>query len=128
MLANFLAKFQASGHIVLPTQMPILKDDVETLEAGDAAVFAAGILYALSGQTIDRQTYLIDCSTQSVDVDNSLISAHSDYAAEDYDSANDTVMNSWEAWGDSMENCSETNRYFDMIKANVDDFLAQDNW
>ena len=37
-------------------------------------------------------------------------------------------MNSWEAWGDSMSNCTETNGYFDSIKANVEDFLTLDNW
>ena len=39
-----------------------LNGDSDYLQQGDSAQFAAGILYAWSGQYLDYRSYLVECS------------------------------------------------------------------
>ena len=50
------------------------EDIINNLNDGDSAQFIAGILYAVSGQSIPESelAYLIDCSTHNVDLDHNL--------------------------------------------------------
>ena len=59
-------------------------EDVSTqLNDGDSAQFAAGILYAVSGQMIPESdlAYIIDCSVQNEHLDHDLTRAFYYYSA-----------------------------------------------
>ena len=58
MLANLLAKMHHSGHAAIDRVQDIdviakMFNDSNDLNDGDSAQWAAGLLYATSGQTID---------------------------------------------------------------------------
>ena len=133
MLAEFIENAVTNIQDIIPMAiMPELDythvSDEETLAEGDSALFAAGVLYAITGQVLDKQDYLLDCSVQVADLDSALISAWDDYDQDNFDAANETMYNAFDSWGVSMEACDETNRYFDALESNVEWFIGQDNW
>ena len=100
----------------------------DPLNAGDTANFAAGVLYALSGQYIDEQDYLQDCSVQSEKLDWYLQKSYNNYQRGWFRKANGFVEDSEDYWSDSMADCSRTNPYFSQISDHVHNFFETDGW
>ena len=110
MLANLLHKFMASQAVVETTDSNNWRD---YLVAGDTAQFAAGALYALSGQYIDERDYIVGCSKWLAELDYQMQEGYVAYTEENWDRANNMIKNSEPYWEDSMVDCSRTNPYFD---------------
>ena len=105
-----------------------LPSDFVALSEGDTAEWAAGFLYAYSGQTVDARDYIVECSVQVPRLNRNLSRAYRRYGRENYEGGNQVMMNSQDLWRKSMAACEETNGQFDEIVDAADQFFAQDDW
>ena len=102
--------------------------DSNGLPSDTTAQFSAGLLYAWSGQTIDKRDYLVDCTIPLPRAKRQLRKAFDDYNAGDLDAGNKHMRKIQPSWQLSMILCPAT--WFDfraMIKEK-DDFFARDDW
>ena len=125
MLANLLHKFMASQAVVETTDSNNWRD---YLVAGDTAQFAAGALYALSGQYIDERDYLPECSEQNKDLDEHLVKAFESYIKKDYEMANKIAADTEKSLFMSMKDCDKTNPFFYVYSDNIHKFFEADDW
>ena len=78
------------------------------LVEGDSAQFAAGILYAGSGQFIDERDYLVGCSKQRDGLDNKLEGAYEAYSTGDMKLGNRKMKRAILKYRYSMQECTDT--------------------
>ena len=125
MLANLLHKFVATESVVKGNNLNNWRD---YLVAGDMPEFAAGVLYALSGQYIDERDYLVDCSEWDMNLDYYTQHAYRYYTDGDYDRANEWMQDSEPYWESTMADCDRTNPYFEQIQDHVHNFFDAEDW
>ena len=97
---------------------------VNGLNAGDSAQFAAGLLYAYSGQTVDARDYLVSCSMQNPGLDDKLVSAFDYYNDKNITSGNKNMRDTEPYYRRSMIMCDETNQYFEDMSSAAQDFMS----
>ena len=102
--------------------------DIKQLNAGDSAEWAAGVMYAYTGQTVDIRDKLVACSVQNDDLDTKLGKAYKRYGNENYDGGNKAMVNSEQFWRISMAKCDETNDQFDAMFTYAHTFFGADDW
>ena len=98
------------------------------LVEGDSAQFAAGYLYAASGQYIDKRDYIVGCSQHDDDLDRILEDAFAAYNNGDEDRGDQNLVKSHDKYQGSMSTCDDTNGYFKQLDDLNADFFAQKNW
>ena len=104
------------------------ESDADDLNAGDSAQWAAGLLYAYSGQTVDARDYIVTCSMQNPGLDDKLSSAFDYYNDENYTSGNKNIRDTEPYYRRSMLMCDETNQYFEDMSNAAQDFMNQEGW
>ena len=77
MLANFIQNTFAAVQMQTDATVNQINSTAHgwDLNAGDSAEFAAGMIYAYSGQTSDVRDYLVECSVQVPELDSHLTNA-----------------------------------------------------
>ena len=102
--------------------------DIRELNAGDSAEWAAGVMYAYSGQKSDVRDYLVGCSTQDARLDKRLARAYKRFGNEKYDKGNNSIQNTESRYRKSMVGCDETNEQFEAMFSAVHAFFDADGW
>ena len=71
--------------------VPRGEGDIRVLNAGDSAEWAAGVMYAYTGQTVDVRDALVECSTQVERLDKKLGKAYKRYGKGKYQGGNKAI-------------------------------------
>ena len=79
--------------------------DIRVLNPGDSAEWAAGLMYAYTGQTVDVRDALVECSTQNAKLDQRLGRAYARYGRGNYKTGNQAIRNSERFYRQSMKGC-----------------------
>ena len=101
------------------------------LNAGDSAEFAAGMIYAYSGQTSDVRDYLVECSVQNSYLDRHLTNAfyfYSDGPDRDVHQGNTAMKRSNQFATESMADCADTQDQWQAIVDNAEAFTTSEDW
>ena len=102
--------------------------DSNGLPSDTSAQFSAGLLYAWSGQTIDKRDYLVNCTLPLPFVKYQLGKAFDDYNAGDLQAGNQHITRTQPLWQLSMILCPETWSDFRAMIKEKDAFFARDDW
>ena len=103
MLDNFIQNYFTAFQMPVIAEAPVhqhQKNDSyqgDILNVGDSAEFAAGMIYAYSGQTSDVRDYLVECSVHNDHLDKHLTRAffyYSDGPKRDLHHANNAMKHS----------------------------------
>ena len=81
--------------------------DIRELNAGDSAEWAAGVMYAYTGQTVDVRDALVECSTQVEKLDLRLGRAYKRYGKGKYQGGNKAIKNSERFYRESTAGCDD---------------------
>ena len=100
----------------------------DALPSDTTAQFSAGLLYAWSGQTVDKRDYLVGCTLEIPRVKRQLGKAFDDYNAGDDRAGNQHMKKATPWWQLSMVLCWETYDDFRGLIEYKDAFFARDDW
>ena len=118
-----------SEHLVQASDMADATASPNAILPSDTgAQWSAGLLYAWSGQTVDKRDYILQCTNDSPYVNRELGSAFSDYSSGEYWKGNKHMAAIQPAWQSSMIWCFATNQYFDQIRQETTLFFWQPDW
>ena len=132
MLSNILASthhhVREASDAIQDQLNRIMDPQPSELNDGDSAQWAAGLLYAYSGQETDVRNYLVGCSVQNDNLDQKLWNAYYRYSNGEWENGNRRIMNSERFFRVSMRDCPETNDSFDELSDKAHAFFGQEGW
>ena len=95
---------------------------LQTMGPGDSAQFAAGMLYAGTGQIIDKRDYMLGCFVDNDDLNSQLSMAFDFYNDGDDKNGAKAMMGAIPMYTEAMSTCTESNPYFQKMLAGGQDF------
>ena len=97
-----------------------------TVAPGQAEQFAAGMLYAGTGQYIDKRDYILTCFVSNDDLNSQLNKAFDFYNDGDdqYKSGADAMMATVPMFTEALKNCTDTNHYFQQMLTDGQNFIT----
>ena len=132
MIADFLANhhtmFEVNDSFKHMNQIMSHKG-IKELSAGDSAEWAAGVMYAFTGQTVDVRDALVECSTEVDKLDLRLGKAYKRYGNSKFVGGNKAIVRSEQWFRESMANCDEDiMEQFEAMVGKAYDFFDADGW